>query len=176
MLDIDDGVVDHEEKRRSEPHEDHCIERHPEGVQHDHRDDERHRDRDDADQGGSEPEEERPEEEDRQHGADDEPQAEVVDRLLDVGGGPVHRGVEVDTRHAGPHRVDRVLDRTGHRKGVRFRELLDHEQQAVAVADDGLSDEGLMAFDHRGDVAEGELLPLLALEPDLGEVGRRRHG
>ena len=73
---------------------------------------------------------------------------------------------------ARPHRLERLLDVPGHAKRIGFRELLDDEQEAAPVIDDGVSDEWLVTLDHRRHVSEQQLLVLRILDSHLGQVSR----
>ena len=66
--------------------------------------------------------------------------------MLDVRRGPVHARVELESGEAGLHLADGVLDTARHRERVRVRQLLDHEQEAVAAAaQDRIADQRLVS-------------------------------
>ena len=59
-------------------------------------------------------------------------------------------------------------------RGIGIRELLDDEQQARTVVDDGVADERRMLLDHLGDVAQAQRLSAASatatLASSAGEV------
>ena len=115
---------------------------------------ERERDRDHADEGGPPVEEEQEQDGDDQQDAEQQGIAQVADRILDERGRTEDRGVDLDPRERRLEDRERLLDATRHVEGVRPGELLDDQQQALAVIDDRIADERLMPDDDVRDVAD----------------------
>ena len=88
--------------------------------------------------------------------ADDARRGEIVDRLsMKLAG---RKWSESTRRRRGRAAARRAPPpRPGHLERVGAGELLDHEQQAGAVVDDGVADQRLVVLDHVGDVAEAQL-------------------
>ena len=123
-------------------------------VEHQDRRDQRQRDGDQADERRAPLEQEGGDDEDHEQHADQQRRREVVDRLLDEGGRPEDRGVDLDSGKPGPQLVHRVVDSLGDLHGVGPAELLDDQQQAVAFVDDALAPDRLVVLAHRAEVGQ----------------------
>ena len=173
VLHADDRVVDHDADRHDQAGEDHGVDLRAAQVENDDGRDERQRDRDQADERGAPLEQERHEDQDDQEAADQQRNAEVVDRELDEARGPEDVRVDRDAGKPGLQVAQRVLDALRHFQRVGALELLDHEQQAGAAVDHRVADERLGAVDDLGHVAEAQVPATAPRERHLGEVGRR---
>ena len=144
VLPADDGVVDDDRDGDREPGERDRVEGLAEQVEHERGRHQRHRDRDEADEHRAPLEEEGGDDQCQQHAGDHQDQREVVDRVLDQGRGPEHGRVRPHTGQTGLQLLERLLDAFGHIEGVGARELLDDEQQALAIVDDRVTDQRLV--------------------------------
>ena len=68
-----------------------------------------------------------------------------------------HRRVDRHAAQAGLQVRELLLDLVGDLTGVGAGELLDHEEQALAVVDDRVADERLVLLDDVRDVGEAQL-------------------
>ena len=165
------GVVDHGHKGHREAGDHDRADGHVAQPEHQQRDRERHRHRHGGDDRGPQIVEERAEEQDEEHGADDERQRHVVDRLLKVVGRPIDARVEPDVGHARLELIQCGFDRPGHLEGARAGELLDDQQETGTGGQDGVADQRLMVLDDRCHVAEAKGgTPGLALDRDVREI------
>ena len=103
VLHVDDGVIHHHPDGDHQPGQHHHVDRGSRGVQHQDRRDQRQRDGDQADEGGTPLEQERDDDQHHQRDAEQHRYPEVVDRLLDEGGRPEDRGVDLDSGQSGLH-------------------------------------------------------------------------
>ena len=95
-------------------------------------------DRQDADRGGAQVEQEAREDQHDEHAAEDQRVAEVFDRQFDEGRRAEDRWVDLDLRQRRRDCGERRLDAAGDLQGVAPRLLLDDEQEPRAVVDDGV--------------------------------------
>ena len=102
--------------------------------------------------------------------ADQQRRGEVVDRLLDEGRRPEDRGVDLHAGKPGLQLVDRLLDalRDLHRVGAP--ELLDDQQQAVAVVHDALAPDGWWSSLDDAEIIQAQDAAVPAHDRHLGEL------
>ena len=161
-------VVDHHREGEREAGERDRVERLPEQVQRERRRDERGRDRHEHDEHRAPVHEDGDERERQQHGGDDDRRREVARRLVDEARRPEDGGVGLQAGEARPELLQCRLDALRDLLGVGARELLDDEQQALGVVDDGVADERLVVLDDVGDV--GQPQPAGAFDGNLAEL------
>jgi hypothetical protein len=144
VLGTRDRVVDHEGERDGQAGEGDRVEGLAEEVEHERRRHQREGDRHERDEDRSPLEQECGEAERHQRAAGDQREREVGGRVLDERRGPEHRRVRAHAGQARPKLVERRLDASRHLERVRARELLDDEQQPVAVTHDRIADQRLV--------------------------------
>ena len=154
VVDVDHGVVDQDDQSHHQARQDHRVHGRIGEVQDQPGGCERHRDRYRADEGGAPIEEERSQDQDQQDRPDQRRAPEVVEGRVDELGRTVDRRVHRETGKTGRELVECPVDSLRHLRRVGVGELLDHEQQAVSIGAEGISDQGLVIHDDVGDVTE----------------------
>src|SRR3989304_1995704 len=107
-------------------------------------------------------EEEQAEEKNDEDEADNHGDGKIVDSAVDRGSRPVDRGIDLDAGKAGAQFFEFVLDRPSHVECVFPRKLLNYQEEAGTLVDDGVPDEQLMTFDYLSHVREAHVRLLLA--------------
>ena len=171
---VDDGVVDHGSEGDQQPRDDHHIDRHSTHVEHGPCDHHRQENDDGADQRGTPVGEECKERHQHEDGPDEQRPAQVADRQVEEGRGPKEGGVHLQARETRPQRRKRLFQFLRHRVRIGPGEFLDHEHERGSALHDGITDERLMVFHHRGDVTQ--TLRFGVVDRHLGQVFRRRDG
>ena len=157
VLDIDDGIVDHDTYRDDQAGQDHRVDGRPAQLEHESGGHQRQRDRNEADERRPPVEQEDDQDDEDQDRTEEEGLRQVVEGDVDERRRTEDRRVDLDPLEARPELVDRRFHTARDVERVRPRELLDDEHDARTVVDDRIAEERLM------------------IEHDVGDAGQR-HG
>ena len=174
VLDVENGVVDHDAKRDHEARQHHRVEGRAAPVEHEHRRQQRQRYGHDADQRRTQFVQKGENHDDDENAPKHQCAGKIVDGSADVFRGAKDLGVDLHVGKTGFHLLQRRFDGAGHLERVAPRVFLDDQHETGAVVDDRIADHSLRAPREFGHIAENELLSVALGDRHLSERFRGR--
>ena len=171
MFYVDDRVVNNGTKGEHEPCKKYQIDVTPAQVEHGPCCHHRHQDCHDADQRGAPVEEKGKKCHNHENTTDKQRRGEILDRQLQKGCRPKERGVHLQTGQTGSKRRERLLNLLSHLGRTGPWKFLNHQHERGTIVNNGIPNEWLMVFHHRGHVTQ--TLRWCALDGHLAQLLRR---
>ena len=163
VLDVDDGIVDHDADRDDETGQDHRIERRAGVIQHEDAGHEREGNGQQADERGPPFEQEGDDNHRHEQAAEQQRRLQIVERDFDEIGRSENGRIDLHFRQTGLNFFDRLFDALGGLERIGPRILFDDQEQAGLAVDDGFASHRPGFHDDIGDIAQHERRAVLLL-------------